>query len=129
MSGRGKKEALEAIDALVRYYRENAHRMKYRLYRAHGLPIGSGAVESAHRHVLQIRMKRAGQHWRLRNARRMAHLRAAYRTAGATRFYAAIQRAHRDTEQNKPRRDGRRHAYRFARDGERARARAGAASM
>ena len=126
---RGKREALEAINALVSYYRENAQRMKYRLYRAHGLPIGSGAVESAHRHVLQVRMKRAGQHWSLRNARRMAHLRAAYRTAGATLFHAAIQRAHRDTEREKPRRDGRRHAYRFARYGDRDHARARAASI
>ena len=126
---RGKREALEAINGLVGYYRENAQRMKYRLYRTHGLPIGSGAVESAHRHVLQVRMKRAGQHWSLRNARRMAHLRAAYRTAGADRFHAAIQRAHRDTERGKPRRDGRRHAYRFARYGDRDRARARAASI
>ncbi|HEY4884312.1 MAG TPA: hypothetical protein VII08_11830, partial [Myxococcales bacterium] len=45
-----------------------------------------------HRHVLQTRMKRAGQRWSLRNARRMARLRAAYRTAGALGFYDAIRR-------------------------------------
>jgi len=50
---RDRREALQAIDDLVRYYRTNANRMKYRLYREEGLPIGSGAVESAHRHVLQ----------------------------------------------------------------------------
>jgi hypothetical protein len=65
--------------------------MKYRLLREEGLPIGSGAVESAHRHVLQTRMKRAGQRWSLRNARRIARLRAAYRTAGALGFYYAIR--------------------------------------
>jgi hypothetical protein len=97
---RGSGERLEAIDNLVRYYRNNAHRMKYRLFREHRFPIGSGAAESAHRHVLQVRMKRAGQHWAMRNARRMAQLRAAYRTAGALGFYAAIQRARRrSTEQ------------------------------
>jgi hypothetical protein len=103
----------------VRYYRTNAHRMKYRLYRDDRLPIGSGAVESAHRHVLQTRMKRAGQHWAMRNARRMARLRAAYRTAGALRFYGAIRRAHWDTVTNKARQRGRRQHFRYARYGSR----------
>jgi hypothetical protein len=100
---RDTRERLQAVEDLVRYYRANAHRMKYRLYREDRLPIGSGAVESAHRHVLQTRMKRAGQHWAMRNARRMARLRAAYRTAGALRFYGAIRHAHWDTVTNKAR--------------------------
>lgn len=116
---RGQREALAAIDALVNYYRGNANRMKYRLYREHGYPIGSGAVESAHRHVLQTRMKRAGQHWALRNARRMARLRAAYRTGGALRFYGAIRQAHWDTlTRPRARRGGRNH-FEYARYGTR----------
>lgn len=65
--------------------------MRYTLFREMGLPIGSGIVESAHRHVLQVRMKRAGQRWALARARRMARLRAAYRTTGARLFHAAIR--------------------------------------
>jgi hypothetical protein len=84
---------------------------------ARGYPIGTGAVESAHRHVLQTRMKRAGQHGALRNARRMARLRAAYRTAGATTFYDGIRRAVRDSR--KPRQRGRRQTFRYARQGRR----------
>jgi hypothetical protein len=84
-----------AIDDLIRYYRNNSHRMTYQLFRQRGFPIASGVVESAHRHVLQKRMKRAGQHWSPAHARRMVCLRAAYRTAGASRFYDAIDRAHR----------------------------------
>lgn len=103
----------------MRYFRTNANRMKYRLYRDSGLPIGSGAVESAHRHVLQTRMKRAGQHWAISNARRMARLRAAYRTAGAARFYAAVRRAHWDTVTGAPRARGRRQHFRYARYGTR----------
>jgi len=116
---RDRREALQAIEDLVRYYRANANRMKYRLYREEGLPIGSGAVESAHRHVLQTRMKRAGQRWALTNARRMARLRAAYRTAGARRFYRAIRRAHWDTVCGKPRTRARRQHFRYARYGTR----------
>jgi len=117
--GRGQREALDALEALVRYYRTNANRMKYRLYREEGLPIGSGAVESAHRHVLQTRMKRAGQRWALPNARRMARLRAAYRTAGARRFYGAIRKAHWDTVTGAVRTRGRRQHFRYARYGTR----------
>jgi hypothetical protein len=117
--GRGQRELLEAVENLVRYYRTNAHRMKYRLFREDRLPIGSGAVESAHRHVLQTRMKRAGQRWALRNARRMARLRAAYRTAGALNFYGAIRRARWDTIIDAPRARARRQHFRYARYGTR----------
>ena len=103
----------------MRYYRVNAQRMKYRLYRESRFPIGSGAVESAHRHVLQIRMKRAGQHWAMRNARRMARLRAAYRTAGPLDFHPAIQRAHRETRRLGTLRRERRRNFRYARYGSR----------
>lgn len=105
-------DELAALDTLVRYYRENAVRMKYRTFRAMGLPIGSGMVESAHRHVLQVRMKRAGQRWCPKRARRMSRLRAAYRTAGARAFHRAIRvalaplprRAHRGVLPNGARR-------------------------
>jgi len=105
---RGAKERLEALDMLVRYYRANAHRMRYRTFREYGYPLGSGAVESAHRHVLQARMKRAGQRWSMRNARRMARLRAAYRTGNALNFHAAIRQAYAETVAGRARRRGRR---------------------
>src|SRR5467141_270708 len=82
-----------ALDRLVSYYRHNEARMRYTCFRELGLPIGSGIVESAHRHVLQVRMKRAGQRWAIKRARRMARLRAAYRTAGPRRFHWAIREA------------------------------------
>lgn len=88
-------EGVKAIDDLVNYYRANAHRMAYARFVSEGLLIGSGIVESAHRHVIQARMKRAGQHWGMKGGRQMARLRAAYRTAGPERFYASIRWAHR----------------------------------
>ena len=39
------------------------------------LPIGSGEVESAHRYVIQDRLKRAGAWWKLKNAKHMLALR------------------------------------------------------
>lgn len=84
-------DQLAALDDVVGYYRANEKRMRYRIFRASGLPVGSGIVESAHRHVLQVRMKRAGQRWSYVRARRMVRLRAVYRTAGAFNFHRAVR--------------------------------------
>ena len=40
-----------------------------------GLPIGSGMIESGHRHVLQARLKKAGTAWLIPNADLIANLR------------------------------------------------------
>jgi hypothetical protein len=40
-----------------------------------GLPIGSGMIESGHRHVLQARLKKAGAAWLTEHADQIAHLR------------------------------------------------------
>jgi len=45
------------------YVRTNAARMDYPTFRAQGFPIGSGAVESAGKHLVELRMKRAGARW------------------------------------------------------------------
>jgi hypothetical protein len=87
------EEEVAALDGVIGYYRSNEARMRYAEFRERGLPIGSGIVESAHKHVLQSRMKQAGQRWSLKRARRMARLRAVYRTAGARRFHRAIREA------------------------------------
>ena len=120
LPSRRNVEALTALDDLIRYYRTNGHRMRYAAFREAGWPIGSGAAESAHRHVLQVRMKRAGQRWAMRNARRMAGLRAAYRTGGPLDFYEAIRRAR---ARGRPVFYWRRGHFRYARDGTRERSR------
>jgi hypothetical protein len=40
-----------------------------------GLPIGSGMIESGHRHVLHARLKKAGAAWLITSADHIAHLR------------------------------------------------------
>lgn len=47
----------------IGYFEENRERMNYPAYRAQGLPIGSGVVESACKHVVASRCKRAGMRW------------------------------------------------------------------
>jgi hypothetical protein len=46
-----------------RYFVTNAARMDYPTLRLDGLPLGSGAIESAADHLVQRRMKRAGMRW------------------------------------------------------------------
>jgi len=61
---------------LITYYRNNKERMKYKQYRNIGYGIiGSGAIESAHRTVIQKRMKQAGQRWSYKGAKNMLRLR------------------------------------------------------
>ena len=59
------------------YFRSNAERMRYPTYRHQGLLVGSGAVESAAKHLVQQRMKRAGMRWSDLGARAILHLRCA----------------------------------------------------
>ncbi len=68
------KEALKLMD----YYKSNQSRMDYKGYKQIGCGIiGSGAIESAHRTVIQKRMKLAGQRWSKNGAQNMLHLRVA----------------------------------------------------
>lgn len=58
------------------YFRQHAERMAYHTFRLDGLPIGSGAIESAATHVVQIRLKRPGMRWSVNGARAVLALRA-----------------------------------------------------
>ena len=67
-----KHESLSIID----YYRNNINRMDYKRYSKIGVGIiGSGAIESAHRTVIQKRMKLSGQRWSKQGAQHMLNLR------------------------------------------------------
>jgi hypothetical protein len=73
---RPKSPPLRAsLDSLIRYYTENASRMKYDQYLRLGYGIGSGAVESAHKQVVQARLRQAGMRWSEAGARRLLALR------------------------------------------------------
>lgn len=65
---------------LVGYLATNRHRMRYGDYQKRGLMIGSGPIEAAHRTVLQVRMKRAGQRWADGGCDNMVRLRVAYKS-------------------------------------------------
>jgi hypothetical protein len=56
----------------------NRGRMDYKTYRQGKLLIGSGAIESAHRTVVQKRCKRSGQRWSQIGAQRVLNLRVCW---------------------------------------------------
>lgn len=60
---------------LIEYFTGNAYRMNYPLYDKLGYYIGSGAIESAHRTVVQKRLKLSGQRWTMEGAQRVLNLR------------------------------------------------------
>ena len=68
-------ELRESLQVLIRYYSENAGRMRYDEYLQLGYGIGSGAVESAHKQVVQARFRQAGMRWSETGARRLLTLR------------------------------------------------------
>ena len=55
--------AAEVLRVELGYFTTNAARMAYPSFHERGMPIGSGAVESAAKHVVQVRMKRSGMRW------------------------------------------------------------------
>jgi len=70
-----KREALRKLEV---YLKNNVGRMDYPRYRAAGLPIGSGPVESACKCLVGARCKQAGmRNWRCRRAEAILRLRAA----------------------------------------------------
>jgi hypothetical protein len=68
-------EAAAIVQRERGYFTTNAARMRYPSYRERNLPIGSGAVEAAAKHVVQQRMKRAGSRWSDLGARAILDLR------------------------------------------------------
>ena len=57
------------------YLTSNKQRINYKTYLDDNLFIGSGAMESANKEVIQKRMKLSGQRWTLKGAQQVVNLR------------------------------------------------------
>lgn len=78
---RDKQELIgrkEFVDERLHYFMNNKDKMRYEMFKEQGLCIGSGAIESANKYVVQRRLKQAGMKWTEENANYMVHLRAEY---------------------------------------------------
>jgi len=74
-SPKKRKQALNKFD---NYFIENKARMQYSVFKDLNLPTGSGAVESAIRRVINLRIKGAGIFWTAEMAEVMLFLRSQF---------------------------------------------------
>lgn len=80
-----KKQA--EIYKLLEYFENNKDRLDYPTYKKKGYAIGSGAVESANKYVVQRRLKLPGIRWNPKTVDSMAHIRASYINEEIEDFY------------------------------------------
>lgn len=66
----------EEVQKALTYLTHNQERMRYADYRAQGLQIGSGSIESSCKHLIGARLKQAGMIWTRASARAVAKARA-----------------------------------------------------
>ncbi len=65
LAGGGEKgsEALQTVKRSMEYLKKRKGQIRYAEFQAQGYPIGSGAVESANKLVVEARLKGSGMHW------------------------------------------------------------------
>jgi len=81
------------VRAAHRYLSERRDHLDYAGALAAGRDIGSGEIESGHRHVIQQRLKLAGSWWRESSAEAMLGLRVARANQLWSRYWSASQPA------------------------------------
>ena len=73
-----QQKITEQVENCIRYYDKNKERMQYGKYKKMELNVGSGAIESTHKVLVQSRMKQAGMRWGKDNIQSIVALRARY---------------------------------------------------
>ncbi|ETR66632.1 MAG: hypothetical protein OMM_12546 [Candidatus Magnetoglobus multicellularis str. Araruama] len=71
-------ETTEEMERVSNYLEEHIDHMDYKSYKASGLPIGSGIVESACKWLIQQRFKGVGMRWSVEGFNNLLHLRLAW---------------------------------------------------
>ncbi len=85
----------EAVRKAIDHFTEHAKRMDYPRFAAMHLPIGSGAVESSCKTLIQQREKGAGMRWTPQGAQAVATLRALHRSGRWKTFWQTYPQRHR----------------------------------
>jgi hypothetical protein len=83
-------DAAEEVRKARGYFRTHAARMRYPTFRARQFPIGSGAIESTAKNLIQQRQTQAGMRWSERGAQAVASLRALHRSGRWTTFWRSL---------------------------------------
>ena len=67
--------ALQTVKGCLEYLEKRREQIRYAEFQANGYPIGSGAVESANKLVVEARLKGSGMHWAREQVNPMVALR------------------------------------------------------
>lgn len=105
-------EAAAVRETVLRYLSRRRRQISYATFQQQGYPIGSGAVESANKLVVEQRLKGAGMHWSRRNVTPMLALRALVCNDDWDEVWPALwqQLCHQAHERSRHRRHERRQA-------------------
>ena len=80
-------DVTEEIHKNITYFTNNKEKMRYDQYKKRGYHIGSGAVESACKHVVGQRLKQAGMRWSVLGADAILQLRILWKNGEWNRFW------------------------------------------
>jgi hypothetical protein len=89
---KARRRGNEVIRREYQYFKKNKVAINYREAVRKHIPIGSGAVESAIRRVVNLRLKGAGMFWLLGNAEGFLHLRCQLKSNNWNNFYETLLR-------------------------------------
>ena len=79
------------VRACYRYLTNRLDQLDYQGALANNLPIGSGEIESAHRYIVQERIKRPGAWWKPENAINIVALRIADANGAWNQYWDSIR--------------------------------------
>ena len=77
----------KSVDACARYLLNNAEYLKYDDYLKAGLPIATGVIEGACRHLIKDRMDITGARWSMRGAEAVLRLRSLYISGDCDKYW------------------------------------------
>jgi len=82
----------KAVDKCADYLEKYRPILEYNQYLSEGLPIATGVIEGACRHLIKDRMDRTGARWRLKRAEAVLRLRS-LRSSGDFDAYWAFHQS------------------------------------
>ena len=86
-----KPDSEAPVRACYRYIENRLDQLDYQGALANNLPIGSGEIESAHRYIVQERIKRPGAWWKPENASNIVALRIADENGVWDQYWNSLQ--------------------------------------
>ena len=89
----GVNDSDAPVRACHRYIRNRPEQFDYPKALQAGLPIGSGKIESAHRYVIQQRLKIPGAWWKIDNADKMLALRTTRANRNWDKYWDSLKAA------------------------------------